>query len=167
RGVEPVRSQGHRAALGGDARSGAPVVEGGPRVVRAAGDERRLYDGVHARRALADRLARRNGARGVQALEGPQAMKRSLAAVLVLTCACRLSHAAEPLRSTPAPAPNELAYEHGLKKGWMDFGWSPRKENPNGPVLHDVHGFGGWILAREQPMAAAAAGGLSFTFKAP
>jgi hypothetical protein len=86
---------------------------------------------------------------------------------VLLLCACRLSHAAETMRSAAAPAPNELAYEHGLQKGWMDFGWSPRKENPSGPVLHDVHGFGGWILAREQPMAAQAAGGLSFKFKAP
>jgi hypothetical protein len=54
-----------------------------------------------------------------------------------------------------------------MKRGWMDFGWSPRKKNPDGPELHDLSGYGGWILTREQPMTAAQAGGLTFTYQAP
>src|SRR6476661_6256684 len=70
-------------------------------------------------------------------------------------------------RPAAAPAATELAYQHGLKPGWMDFGWSPRKKNPGGPELHELKGYGGWILTREQPLAATQAGGLSFTYRAP
>jgi hypothetical protein len=94
-------------------------------------------------------------------------MKR--AAMILILCCCRKGHAAdEPLRTTPAPAATELAWEHGAQQqGWMDFGWSPRKKTAEGAVMHDVKGYGGWILARTQPMQAQEAGGLSFIMKAP
>ena len=65
-----------------------------------------------------------------------------------------------------APTPAEVAYQQGMRKGWMDFGWSPRKKNPGGPELHDLSGYGGWILTRETPMTAQQAGGVTFTYKA-
>jgi hypothetical protein len=70
-------------------------------------------------------------------------------------------------RTDPAPAPAELAWQRGLKQGWTDLGWSDRRPTDSGGVLHDLKGNGGWILAREQPIAASATGGVSFTVKAP
>src|SRR6185436_8105237 len=87
-------------------------------------------------------------------------------AILLSLCS-RAEPKKGPLRTAPAPAAAEVAYEHGMKQGWMDFGWSPRKKNPGGPELHDLKDYGGWILAREQPLQASKAGGLTFTYKAP
>ncbi len=71
-------------------------------------------------------------------------------------------------RSAPAPAAAEVVYRQGMQKGWMDFGWSARKKNPGGGAeLHDLSGYGGWIITREHEMSAAQAGGLAFTVKAP
>jgi len=96
-------------------------------------------------------------------------MKHPLAIAVMLFAVC--SRAAEPKagasRTAAAPARTEVAYQQGMNKGWMDFGWSPRKKNPGGPELHDLSGYGGWILTREQPMSAAQAGGVTFTYKAP
>ncbi len=69
--------------------------------------------------------------------------------------------------TSAAPEATEVAYAHGISKGWMDFGWSPRKPDPAGGEQHELKGFGGWILVREQPMAPQLAGGLKFTVKAP
>jgi hypothetical protein len=74
-----------------------------------------------------------------------------------------LSFAASASAGAP---PAEVVYQRGMKKGWMDFGWSPRKQGPSGEQLHDLHGYGGWIVTREQPMTAALSGRLSFTFQA-
>ncbi|MBL8954128.1 MAG: glycosyl hydrolase [Myxococcaceae bacterium] len=97
-------------------------------------------------------------------------MRLAVATAVALFAVCS-SKAAEPKpgasRTSAAPQAAEVAYQQGLKKGWMDFGWSPRKKNPSGPELHDLSGYGGWILTREQPMTAQQAGGLTFTYKAP
>src|SRR5205809_6044044 len=82
-------------------------------------------------------------------------MPRSFATVTLAVLCCAHVSAAED------------AYRHGVQKGWMDFGWSPRKKNPGGPELHELRGYGGWILTREEPMTAQQAGGLSFTYQAP
>ncbi len=95
-------------------------------------------------------------------------MRLAAATAVALFAVC--SRAAEPkpgaTRTAAAPAPAEVAYQQGLKRGWMDFGWSPRKKNPGGPELHDLSGYGGWILTRETPMTAQQAGGVTFTYKA-
>lgn len=93
---------------------------------------------------------------------------RSVLLFVAICCCTRAGHAepAKPARTAKAPAAAEVAYQQGMKQGWMDFGWSPRKPNPKGPELHNLKGYGGWILVREQPMNAAQAGGVSFTYKA-
>lgn len=87
----------------------------------------------------------------------------------VLTLGCRQCQAAENAAPkaprTTAPQVAETAYKQGLKDGWMDFGWSPRKPNPKGPELMQLHDYGGWILVRTGPTSSA--GGVVFRIKAP
>ncbi|MBK7858946.1 MAG: glycoside hydrolase family 44 protein [Archangiaceae bacterium] len=71
------------------------------------------------------------------------------------------------LSALAAPPAAEVAYRKGTQKGWMDFGWSPRKKTAGQAEQHDLKGYGGWILTREQPMRASQAGGLKFTYRAP
>lgn len=92
---------------------------------------------------------------------------RSLALVLLL-CACHRHEAqAQPKgpRTAPAPPVSETAYAQGFQNGWMDFGWSARREGVGPPLQHNVSGYGGWILFR--PGATRAAGGVVFHYKAP
>ncbi|MBX7113926.1 MAG: glycosyl hydrolase [Myxococcaceae bacterium] len=87
----------------------------------------------------------------------------------VFALGCRQGHA----ESSAAPAAPrtgplkvaETAYKQGTQDGWMDFGWSARKENPQGPALMNLADYGGWILVRTQPTASA--GGVVFHVKAP
>lgn len=58
----------------------------------------------------------------------------------------------------------EPVYAKELKPGWMDFGWSARKDGAT-PLEHDVSGYGGWILAREAPTYRP--GSLRFRYRAP
>ncbi len=93
-------------------------------------------------------------------------MKLRLFFALAL-CACRQSHPGVP-RTAPPPPVAELLFDHTLQHGWQDFGWSPRQTAPDGGMLeHDLEGYGGWTLVREQPMRAAQAGGIAFDVRAP
>jgi hypothetical protein len=59
----------------------------------------------------------------------------------------------------------EVAYDGGLRSGWMDKGWSEREVQGPGPARLILSNLGGWIV--QKPGVQGEFGGLALRVKAP
>ncbi len=98
-----------------------------------------------------------------------------LAACAVLLTACEDGDARAELpasEESSAPKPGlsvelaEVAYQGGVKPGWVEMGWTERSVQGPGPAKVVMANQGGWSLRYSKPLGINF-GGLAFRYKAP
>jgi Glycoside hydrolase family 44 len=65
----------------------------------------------------------------------------------LLLAACLMASSGLRHDVAAAAEPSLVAYDGGLKNGWVDLGWGPRTVD-RGPARVDVGGWQGWILGK-------------------
>lgn len=79
--------------------------------------------------------------------------------------AVRLGQTGDAAAAPPAIVEAVFDAAAGLRPGWKDYGWAPRRVRAGGPVSLDLSAAGGWIVAHPGSLAGRF-GGLRFRVRA-